>query len=319
MKLSRNRLSVRLALAGGLGALAVSPAALASGFAIPESSIAGIGTSNALVANPEEIGAIVYNPAAMGFHEHSSVTAGLMFFMPTLEVTTASGNQESEGESTVLIPNFQGALKVNERFSIGLGVTAPFGLETVWPVGTFPQLSTPIPVAPGITLPPGLFHPTQSKLELAAVTPTVAYRVNDSLSLAAGVDYYNARELKFNTGLVRIDGDGEQSRDFVFIDDVVRAWIACLDDPRSVGRVFNLGSGTPTTVNELCDAILDQFGHTRQTYPVTSAAQQQGDVRSSSANITAIQEVLDWTPRVSFAEGLQRTVMWARRSGAHAK
>lgn len=118
---------------------------------------------------------------------------------------------------------------------------------------------------------------------------------------------------------VRIDGDGEQSRDFVFIDDVVRAWIACLDNPRSVGGVFNLGSGTPTTVNELCDAILDQFGHTRQTYPVTSAAQQQGDVRSSSANITAIQEVLDWTPRVSFVEGLERTVAWARRSGAHAR
>ena len=63
--------------------------------------------------------------------------------------------------------------------------------------------------SPGVTLPPGLFHPTQSKLELVAVTPTVAYRVNDSLSLAAGVDYYNARELKFNTGLVRIDGDGD--------------------------------------------------------------------------------------------------------------
>ena len=118
---------------------------------------------------------------------------------------------------------------------------------------------------------------------------------------------------------VRIDGDGEQSRDFVFIDDVVRAWIACLDNRRSVGGVFNLGSGTPTTVNELCDAILDQFGHTRHTYPVTSAAQQQGDVRSSSANITAIREVLDWTPRVSFVEGLERTVAWARRSGVHAR
>ena len=209
MKLSHNLLATGLTLAGGLGALAVSPAVLASGFAIPEFSIAGIGTSNALVANPEEVGAIVYNPAAMSFHEHSSVTAGLMFFLPTLEVTTASGSWESDGESTVLIPSFQGALKVHERFSIGLGVSAPFGLETVWPVGTFPQLSTPLPVAPGVTLPPGLFHPTQSKLELVAVTPTVAYRVNDSLSLAAGADYYNARELRFNTGRVRIGGDGD--------------------------------------------------------------------------------------------------------------
>jgi len=118
---------------------------------------------------------------------------------------------------------------------------------------------------------------------------------------------------------IRIDGDGEQSRDFVFIDDVVRVWIACLDDPRSVGRVFNLGSGMPTSVNALCDAILGQFGHTRSTYPVTSAAPQQGDVRSSAADITAIREALDWAPRVSFAEGLQRTVTWARRSEAHAR
>lgn len=118
---------------------------------------------------------------------------------------------------------------------------------------------------------------------------------------------------------IRIDGDGEQSRDFVFIDDVVRAWIACLDDSRSVGRVFNLGNGTPTTVNALCDAVLEQFGHDRSTYPITSAAQQQGDVRSSAADITAIREALGWAPRVDLAEGLRQTVAWARQSAAPAR
>jgi UDP-glucose 4-epimerase len=118
---------------------------------------------------------------------------------------------------------------------------------------------------------------------------------------------------------IRIDGDGEQSRDFVFIDDVVRAWIACLHDPRSIGRVLNLGSGTPTTINALCDAVLDQFGHSRSTYPVTSAEQQQGDVRSSAADITALQETLDWAPGVNLGEGLRQTVEWARQPGAHAR
>jgi UDP-glucose 4-epimerase len=118
---------------------------------------------------------------------------------------------------------------------------------------------------------------------------------------------------------IRIDGDGEQSRDFVFIDDAVRAWIACLDDQRSVGRILNLGSGTPTTINALCDAVLNQFGHSRSTYPVTSAEQQQGDVRSSAADITAIQETLGWDPRVALGEGLRQTVEWARQPGAHAK
>jgi UDP-glucose 4-epimerase len=118
---------------------------------------------------------------------------------------------------------------------------------------------------------------------------------------------------------IRIDGDGEQSRDFVFIDDVVRAWIACLDEPRSIGRVFNLGSGMPTSVNALCDAVLDQFGQTRSTYAITSAEQQQGDVRSSAADITAIRETLGWAPRVALGEGLRETVAWARRSAAHAR
>ena len=117
---------------------------------------------------------------------------------------------------------------------------------------------------------------------------------------------------------IRIDGDGEQSRDFVFIDDVVRAWIACLDEPKSIGAILNLGSGTPTTINALCDAVLHQFGHTRSTFPVTKGDLQQGDVRSSAADITAIGEILDWAPRVDLWEGLRRTVEWARRSAAHA-
>jgi UDP-glucose 4-epimerase len=118
---------------------------------------------------------------------------------------------------------------------------------------------------------------------------------------------------------IRIDGDGEQSRDFVFIDDVVRAWMACLDDPRSMNRVFNLGSGMPTTVNALCDAVLDQFGHDRSTYAITSAEQQQGDVRSSAADITAIRETLGWAPRVNLGEGLRQTVAWAKKSAAPAR
>jgi UDP-glucose 4-epimerase len=118
---------------------------------------------------------------------------------------------------------------------------------------------------------------------------------------------------------IRIDGDGEQSRDFVFIDDVVRAWMACLDDPRSMNRVFNLGSGMPTTVNALCDAVLNQFGHDRSTYAITSAEQQQGDVRSSAADITAIRETLGWAPRVNLGEGLRQTVAWAKKSAAPAR
>ena len=113
---------------------------------------------------------------------------------------------------------------------------------------------------------------------------------------------------------ITLHGDGEQSRDFVYIDDVVRAWISCLEDSRSVGKVLNVGSGAPTSVNQLCDAVLEQFGHSRADYDVKNDSQQQGDVRSSAADISAIQQTLDWAPQVPFAEGLRKTVLWAQQS-----
>jgi long-chain fatty acid transport protein len=191
-------------LSGSLSLFIAAPNVLASGFAIPENSIAGLGVANALVANPVETGAIVYNPAAMGFHEKSSISLGGMLFNTNLSVTTASGTHDSEGEDSIFIPAFQGTLKFNERISVGLGANAPFGLETKWAVGTFPQLSVPLG-----QIPPGLLHPTQSKLELISLAPTVAYKINDDFSVAAGVDYYNANKVNLNTGLVDINGDGD--------------------------------------------------------------------------------------------------------------
>lgn len=200
--------SGRLAWAGGLGLITASSGALGSGFALPEISVAGVGTANALVANPREVGAIAYNPAAMAFHERSSLSAGALFFSPNLKVTTASGEHDSQSEDTVFIPALQGALRLDERWSLGLGLNSQFGLETNWELGTFPALSVPIPTGvSGVSLPAGLFHPAQSKLELVTATPTVTYRVNENLGASLGLDYYHLRTVSFDTHAVRIKGD----------------------------------------------------------------------------------------------------------------
>ena len=196
-------------LAAAVGLAIVSPAVLASGFTIPELNATGIGLSNALVANPEQIGAVPYNPAAMGFHEGHNVSGGAMILFPDLKVSTATGTHESGGDDPVFIPHLQGMFSVNDKLRLGLGVQAPFGLESKWDVGAFPDLSVPIgPLPDGSFLPPGLFHPTHSKLEMIGVVPTVAYRVTENLSLSAGVNYYDARKVLFNTGIVTIRGDG---------------------------------------------------------------------------------------------------------------
>ena len=113
---------------------------------------------------------------------------------------------------------------------------------------------------------------------------------------------------------IAIHSDGTQSRDFVYVADVVRAWLAAIDEARSHDRVLNLGSGTPTSINELCAGVLARFDHTPESYGVTHEPQQQGDVRESAADIAAAREVLGWSPEVALAEGLAETVRWARKS-----
>ncbi len=197
--------------AGSLGVLGVPGNARAAGFALPEISAAGTATANAMVANPKEIGAIPYNPAAMGFHD-SSVALGVIMIGPSFSVTTANGKHDSEGADWLAGPMIQAAIKINEQWRVGFGVNAPFGLETRWPYGTYPALSQsvttrfPAPIGRA-TIPTGN-HPTASKLKILDMVPTLAYRVTDSLSLALGANVYWAKSAQLNSNLGQMSGDG---------------------------------------------------------------------------------------------------------------
>lgn len=111
---------------------------------------------------------------------------------------------------------------------------------------------------------------------------------------------------------IRIYGDGEQSRDFVYVEDVARAWVNAIDNPAAGDQVINIGTGTPTSVNQLCDLVLQAFGHTRETYPVEYHPAQPGDMRASAADITRARDLLHWQPTVSREDGMARTIAWAR-------
>lgn len=111
---------------------------------------------------------------------------------------------------------------------------------------------------------------------------------------------------------IRIHSDGEQSRDFVHIDDVAQAWVDAIDNAASYGQVINIGTGKPTSVNQLCDVVLESFGETRDSYPVEYHAAQPGDVRQSAADIERAKRLLDWTPLVDWATGMRQTIAWAR-------
>ncbi|MEP6988566.1 MAG: NAD-dependent epimerase/dehydratase family protein [Chloroflexota bacterium] len=112
---------------------------------------------------------------------------------------------------------------------------------------------------------------------------------------------------------IRIYSDGEQARDFVHVTDVARAWVTALDNPASYGQVINLGTGQPTSVNELADLVLAAFGHTRDTYPVEYRTAQAGDMRVSAADIHLAQSLLGWSPQVAVNDGMAETIAWARQ------
>src|SRR5262249_23326309 len=93
--------------------------------------------------------------------------------------------------------------------------------------------------------------------------------------------------------------------------DVVDAWAGALGNPASHGRVFNLGSGRQTSINELADLALASFGRTRRDHAVRYAPERLGELRHVAADTARARAVLGWEPRTPFAAGLAATVRWA--------
>jgi UDP-glucose 4-epimerase len=111
---------------------------------------------------------------------------------------------------------------------------------------------------------------------------------------------------------IRLFGDGRQTRDFVYVEDVLDAWMAAIDDPGTYGRRINLGSGTEVSINAILDAVLAAFGHDRSTYPVQREPELAGDQRHICADVALAREVLGWQARWTLAEGLKETIEWSR-------
>jgi UDP-glucose 4-epimerase len=109
-------------------------------------------------------------------------------------------------------------------------------------------------------------------------------------------------------GSIQIHGDGEQTRDFTYVDDAVEGTLAALADPRSEGQVFNLGTGTETSVALLAETIAELYSK-----PVTLEHIDRRDIdniRRRVMNIERARKVLRWVPGVTLKEGLRRTIEW---------
>jgi UDP-glucose 4-epimerase len=102
-----------------------------------------------------------------------------------------------------------------------------------------------------------------------------------------------------------IFGDGKQSRDFTYVDNVLDANIGALESPSAPGRVYNIACNDSVTLNELAHELRELMG--AEARPV-HAAPRPGEVRHSLASIDAARTDLGYDPKVSLREGLQRTI-----------
>jgi UDP-glucose 4-epimerase len=103
---------------------------------------------------------------------------------------------------------------------------------------------------------------------------------------------------------VQIFGDGNQSRDFTYVANVVEGNLRAADAPEASGAVLNLATGRQATVNKLADTIADVVGKPVQKEYLPD---RTGDVRDSWADVSAAKRLLDWEPHVGLEEGLRLT------------
>jgi len=107
-----------------------------------------------------------------------------------------------------------------------------------------------------------------------------------------------------------IFGDGEQTRDFTHVQNVVQASKLALNKSGAVGEVFNIAAGVATTVNELASMLLEIMDKTYLKPVYTSP--RPGDIRHSYADVTKAKKVLGYHPTFSLKEGLSQLVKWYR-------
>jgi UDP-glucose 4-epimerase len=106
-----------------------------------------------------------------------------------------------------------------------------------------------------------------------------------------------------------IYGDGEQSRDFIFADDIAALCDLAARSRAGVGKVYNGGRGERVTLNQIW-ALLQKIEGI--DLPAEHGPWREGDVRHSQADISAARRDLGFEPKVSLEDGLRRTLEWTR-------
>ena len=151
--------------------------------------------------------------------------------------------------------------------------------------------------------------------------PTVALRYQNvygpgqSLSnpYTGILSIFSTRILNGNN--IDIYEDGEESRDFIFIDDVVDATILALENKNANNKVFNIGSGEATTVETIAKILKEKYNSNIKLE--VSGKFRIGDIRHNIADLTKVKEALGFDPKVDFSSGISKFVEWVETQEIH--
>lgn len=123
------------------------------------------------------------------------------------------------------------------------------------------------------------------------------------------VSIFMAYLLKKETVIVK--GSKDRFRDFIYIDDVVDAWLSALNDSKSFGKIYNLGTGMKTRVEELICEEIEAFG-LDSNYPVDYKGTTPSDQFGLYSNISKIKNDIGWNPKFTLNRGLNIMIKWVK-------
>ncbi len=159
-----------------LGLTFASSTALASGFRLPEQSASAMGMSSAFVGQADDPSATWYNPAGLTQLDGTQISGGVIAIYPSMKHDATTGFTDVSEREIHLPIHLYATHKYTDRLAVGLGINYPFGLSTDWAENSSVK-----------------YVSTFSKVMTTNVNPNVAYKVNDDLSVAFGIDYTRLR------------------------------------------------------------------------------------------------------------------------------
>jgi len=128
-----------------------------------------------------------------------------------------------------------------------------------------------------------------------------------------GVTAIFASRIKNNQEVIVYE-DGLQTRDFVYIDDVVEANILSMKNASANNKIFNIGSGKPITIKKVAEELYTFFN--KKPKIIINKKFRKGDIRHCIADSSMAKSILNWEPKVSFYEGLKNMFEWSKNQGS---